>query len=99
MERSRLSPFGLLLLAAVTFGWGFAWPVIKMVITEVPPLTYRGVCLLIGGGGVLVLARLAGQSLDVPARYWGRLLVLSLTNVICWNVFVVYGISMLPSGR
>ena len=99
MERSRLSPFGLLLLALVTLGWGFAWPVIKLVVTEVAPLTYRGICLLVGAGGVLVLARLAGQSLAVPVRHWGPLLALSVCNIICWNVFVVYGISVLPSGR
>src|SRR5215467_4954812 len=99
VERSRLSPFGLLLLALVTLGWGFTWPVIKLVITEVAPLTYRAICLLVGGGGVLVLARLAGQSLRVPARYWAPLFWLSLCNIICWNIFVVYGISRLPSGR
>ena len=99
MERSRLSPFGLLLLALVTLGWGFAWPVIKLVVTEVAPLTYRGICLVVGAGGVLLLSRLAGQSLAVPVRYWGRLFALSVCNIICWNVFVVYGISVLPSGR
>ena len=99
MERAKLSGFGVVLLVAVTLTWGFTWPVIKLVLGEVPPLTYRGICLLCAGIGVLALARLGGQSLRLPRRYWGRLLALSAGNVIGWNVFVVYGIRMLPSGR
>lgn len=99
MERSRLSPFGLALLALVTLGWGFTWPVIKLVLSEMPPLTYRGTCLVVGGTGVLLLARLGGQSLAVPRGAWTRLLALSAGNIIGWNVFVVYGIAGLPSGR
>jgi drug/metabolite transporter (DMT)-like permease len=99
VERSRLSGFGVVLLGLVTLGWGFAWPVIKLVLAEVPPLTFRGICLVAAGAGVLALARLGGQSLHVPARYWGRLLALSACNVVGWNLFVVYGIGLLPSGR
>ena len=99
MERSRLSPFGLLLLVLVTLGWGFAWPVIKLVLAEVPPLTFRGMCLLAGGGGVLLLARIGGQPLALPARTWSRLLALSACNIVGWNIFVVYGVSQLSSGR
>jgi drug/metabolite transporter (DMT)-like permease len=99
VERSRFSGLGLVLLAVVTLGWGFAWPFIKLALVELPPLTFRGVCLLLGGGGVLVLARLAGQSLRVPAHLWGRMLALSASNIVGWNLGVVYGISHLPSGR
>jgi drug/metabolite transporter (DMT)-like permease len=99
VERSRLSGFGLVLLAIVTLGWGFAWPFIKLVLVEVPPLTFRGVCLLVGGGGVLALARTSGQSLRVPAHAWGRVLALSACNIVGWNIGVVYGISQLSSGR
>jgi len=99
VERSRLPPFGLALLALVTLGWGFAWPFIKIVLAEVPPLTYRGICLVAGGVGVLALARLAGQPLAIPRRHWGRLLTLSAFNIVAWNLFVVYGIRRLPSGR
>lgn len=99
MERSRLSPFGLLLLGLITLGWGFTWPVIKLVLVETPPLTYRASCLFAAGAGILVLARIGGQSLRVPARYWGRLLALSACSIVGWNVLVIYGVGHLPSGR
>ncbi|HEX8112658.1 MAG TPA: DMT family transporter [Kofleriaceae bacterium] len=99
MERSRLSLSGLVLLGLVTLAWGLSWPVIKLVLTEVPPLTFRAICLVAGGAGVLALARLAGQSLRVPAHAWSRLLAIAACNVIGWNVFLIYGIAMLSSGR
>lgn len=99
MERSRLSPSGLALLALVTLGWGFAWPFIKLVLVEIPPLTFRAVCLLVGGAGILVVARIGGQSLEVPVRHRGRLLVLSACNIVGWNLFMIYGVALLPSGR
>lgn len=99
MERSRLPPSGLILLGVIALGWGFSWPVIKIVLSEIAPLTFRTACLLGGGGGLLLLARLAGQPVGVPVRHWSRLFALSATSIIGWNLFVVYGIARLPSGR
>lgn len=99
MESSRLSRFGLVLLALVTLGWGLAWPINKWVLAEVPPLTFRGTGLVVGALGVLALARAAGQPLAIPARFWGRIAMLSLGNIVGWNALVIYGIQELPSGR
>src|SRR5258706_5628606 len=99
INRASFSRFGLVLLALLTLGWGFNWPIMKVVLSEVPPLTFRAVCLLAGGIGVLLVARLAGQSSIVPRRYWKHLLALTVCNIVGWNVFVVYGLSLLPSGR
>jgi drug/metabolite transporter (DMT)-like permease len=99
VERSRLSRFGLVLLALITLGWGFNWSVVKLVLVEIPPLTFRAICLLGAGTGMLVLARTGGQSLHVPARHWRRLLALSACNIVGWNVLVIYGVGLLPSGR
>lgn len=71
----------------------------KVVLSEVPPLTFRGSCLTLGGLGVLLLARRAGQSVAIPAGSLGRLVALSAANIIGWNVLVVYGLLTLPSGR
>jgi drug/metabolite transporter (DMT)-like permease len=99
VERSRLSLFGVVLLVLVSLSWGFAWPVMKIVLAEVPALTFRSVCLVVGGAGVLGLARLGGSSLAVPAGAWGRLLAVSACSVVLWNLFVIYGIAGLSSGR
>jgi drug/metabolite transporter (DMT)-like permease len=99
VQSSRLSPFGLVLLAVVTLGWGFTWPINKLVVDEIPPLTFRAVALVVGGAAMLVIARIGGQSLRVPVRHWGGLVALAACNIVGWNVFVIYGIALLPSGR
>jgi drug/metabolite transporter (DMT)-like permease len=98
VQRARPSS-GLILLVLVALGWGFTWPVIKLVLAEVPPLSYRAICALVGGVGLLALARAGGQSLVVPRRAWRRLLALAACNIVGWNIFVVYGVAQLPSGR
>jgi drug/metabolite transporter (DMT)-like permease len=98
-QNSSFSRLGLLLLGLLALGWGFNWPIIKIVLRDVPPLTFRGVCLTLGGVGILLLGRVGGHALKVPRQYWSHLLLLSAFNVIGWNVFVIYGIANLPSGR
>ncbi|MGE5385533.1 MAG: DMT family transporter [Betaproteobacteria bacterium] len=95
----RLPRQGLLLLAALSLFWGLNWPIMKIVLTEIPPLYFRGVCLILGGAGMLAIARIGGNSIAVPSRSWGRLSLLALFNIIGWNVPAIYGVMLLPSGR
>lgn len=95
----RLPRQGLMLLAALSLFWGANWPIMKMVLTEVPPLFFRSVCLLLGGVGMLALARVTGVSLKVPAGQWNRVLWLAAFNIAGWNALVIIGVSLLPSGR
>jgi drug/metabolite transporter (DMT)-like permease len=99
VERPRLSPFGLLLLALVTLAWGFTWPINKHAVAEIPPLTFRAIALMVGCAGIFALARIAGQSLYVPPQHRGRVLALAATNTVGWNVLTIYAIPLLPSGR
>ena len=89
----------LLLLTLLTLGWGLNWPVMKIVLAEVPPLYFRGTCLFLGGLGMLVLAAANGQRVTIARTYWRPMLVLTLTNMLGWNVFAVYGVHLLPAGR
>jgi drug/metabolite transporter (DMT)-like permease len=101
----RFSPFYLILLLGLTLGWGLNWSVMKVVIRDVPPLSFRGFCLLLGGFGLLLLARLGGQTIlphaegEAARRHWRRLCWLALTNISGWNALSIYGVSFLPSGR
>lgn len=98
ITHDRLPRQGLFLLAALALGWGLNWPIMKVALTELPPLYFRGACLFLGGLGMLAIAR-AGGSIAVPRERWGRLLIVSLFNIVGWNVLLVYGVLLLPSGR
>jgi len=95
----RLPRHGLILLAALSCCWGLTWPIMKVVLSEVPPLYFRSSCLIAGGVGMLVITAASGNSNSVPKGHWGRLLLLSLFNIIGWNVLCAYGVLLLPSGR
>jgi drug/metabolite transporter (DMT)-like permease len=95
----EFSPLQLGLLLVVTVGWGLNWPVMKTVLSEVPPLSFRGFCLSLGGLGLLLLARMGGQRLMPPRGKWPTLVWLASTNILGWNVLMIYGVSLLPSGR
>ena len=90
---------GLFLLAAITLFWGLNWPVMKYSITQIPVLTFRTFCVSGAAAGLLLIARLNRLPLQVPSHQWGRLLVISLFNITGWNVFALYGLTLLPSGR
>lgn len=88
-----------MLLIGLAIGWGINWPIMKFIITEIPPLTFRGFCLCLGGLGILGLARLSGLALQMPAGFVKKILWVCLFNIIAWNVLATYGLSLLPAGR
>ena len=98
-ERQGFPASILWVLVALTLGWGFNWPMIKLALTEVPVLSFRSVCLLGGAAGLFAIAARAGLRLRPPRGQWGRLLLITLFNITIWNVCVVYGISYMSSGR
>lgn len=95
----RLPRQGLILLAALSLFWGLNWPIMKTVLSEVPPLYFRAGCLIIGGLGMLAVARIGGQIIAVPKGHWQRMLLLTLFNIVGWNIPAMYGVMLLPSGR
>lgn len=88
-----------ILLALLTLGWGFNWPMMKMTLAEMPVWTFRGLCVASGVLGLFVIARADGQTLRVPRNQWGMLAVISFFNVGVWNILIGYGLGMLPAGR
>ena len=42
-----------MLVALITLIWGFNWPIMKTVLREVPPFTFRTLCMAAGAIGLL----------------------------------------------
>ena len=91
-ERQGFPASILWVLAALTLGWGFNWPMIKLALTELPVFSFRSVCLLGGAAGLFAIAAFARLPLRVPRGQWGRLLLIALFNITIWNVCIAYGI-------
>lgn len=87
------------LLAGLTFAWGFNWTAMKVALAEVPPWTFRTLCLGFGSAVLFLALRVGGQHLAVPLGQWQRLAMLAFFNITCWNVLIAFGMTMIPSGR
>jgi drug/metabolite transporter (DMT)-like permease len=89
----------LLLLAGLSLVWGLNWPAMKVVLGEMPVLTFRALCLWITGPLMLVLARLGGETLGVPRREWPALILCSFFNVTCWYFGTALALTLIPAGK
>lgn len=98
-DSTRLSREGILLLLGLGFGWGLNWPIMKYLISDIPPLTFRGFCLFFGGLGVLAVARATNQTIRIPSGFFLKTVIVCLLNIVAWNVMATYGLLLLPSGR
>jgi drug/metabolite transporter (DMT)-like permease len=98
-ERQGFPASILWVLVALTLGWGFNWPMIKLALAEIPMLSFRTVCLFSGGVGLLAIAARARLRLLPRREQWTRLILISLANITLWNVCIVYGIGYMSSGR
>lgn len=91
------SIFALVVLLAL--GWGFNWPVMKVVTTEMAPLHFRSLCLVVGAIGLFAIAWANRLPIRVPKGSWPRLTAIAAFNVAAWNVLAVYGVTLMDSGR
>jgi len=98
-DAHSLPPMGYGLLGSLTLFWGLNWPTMKIVLDEMPVWTFRSLCLIAGGGALLIIARLGGRSLRVPTNEIWPLVVCALFNIVGWHLFSGYGVSLIESGR
>jgi drug/metabolite transporter (DMT)-like permease len=87
------------LLVALTLGWGINWPMMKLAVSEMAPMRFRTVCLTAGAVGLFTMARAGGLRIAVPPGQWLRLIAIALVNICGWNIFAIYGVSLMASGR
>ncbi|MGA8030936.1 MAG: EamA family transporter [Casimicrobiaceae bacterium] len=79
--------------------WGCNWPILKMGVSELAPLTFRALTLPFAGLGLLLVARVGGEPIRVSRRHLAKLAMLALFNITGWNGFILFGVQQLSSGR
>lgn len=90
---------GMLCLIVTSVGWGLNWPVMKMLLTEWPPLFARGAAGVAAAILIGVAAKFAGQSLHVPRGQLGRLILSGFANVFAWMGFSTLALQWLKAGQ
>lgn len=89
----------LLMVLIVTISWGLNYPVMKFVVNSYPPSAFRAFTFLIGCLTLLAYIHIKGISIVVPKHERKLLLKLSLFNMVGWHLPMIYGVSLLNSGR
>ena len=91
--------FGYFLLVILSLIWGFAWPVMKIVLQEVPPWTFRLYCMIFSGVGFIILIKSLGISLKIPKQDFKPLLISSFLNITLWYILSAYAIAYMNASR
>ena len=89
----------LIPIVVLALVWGCNWPILKLGVTEMPPLTFRAYTIAFAGLGLLVIARFSGESIRVPVRLWPLVAALALLNITAWNGLLLFGVQQMPAGR
>ena len=95
----QLSRKQFVLIILVTLSWGLNWPMMKMGVTDYPPLTFRAICLWIGVPVLWLALVLMKVPFHVARKDYRELFWLALTNMFVWHVLIILALSVLSSGR
>jgi drug/metabolite transporter (DMT)-like permease len=79
--------------------WGFNWPVVKIVLAEVAPWTFRTFGLLVGGLLLAGFALARGSSLAVRRAHWPRLAGTGLLSIAAFSVLLAFAQLAAPTSR
>ena len=90
---------GFVMLALLSVIWGINWPIIKFALTEVPVFSFRAICLVGGGLGLLALARLGGYSIRLPRHIIGISIISAFFNVTGWHIMSGFAVAVISSGH
>jgi len=95
----QLTQRQLILLVLLTLAWGFNWPIMKLGVTDFPPLTFRAMSMWLGLP-VLALAMFCLKvPFHIPRERYRELLWLTVVNMLVWHTLMMLAIQRLSSGR
>jgi drug/metabolite transporter (DMT)-like permease len=94
-----IPPRALVLLGVLTLVWGTNWPLFAFAVREVSVWTFRAVAVTIAGLVLLLAARLRGQSLVIPRKWWPTIVVATSFYLVLWNIASTYSAILIPSGQ
>jgi drug/metabolite transporter (DMT)-like permease len=97
--QSHVTAAAVVPVLVLTLVWGCNWPVLKLGVSEIAPLTFRALTLPFAALGMLAVSKLSGSSIRIPRPLWGKLALLALFNITGWNGLVLFGLQQLPAGR
>jgi drug/metabolite transporter (DMT)-like permease len=90
---------GLLWLLVTAVGWGFNWPMMRMVLNELPPFTVRALTCTAGAAVAFATAALLGERLRPPPSQWQPLLISTALNVSGFMALAILAVELLNASE
>ena len=88
------------MLVALSFCWGLTWPAMRLALDEIPPFSLRVVTLGLGGGALMLYAKLQGRALATGSwKNRVHLVVSSVLNVLSFSLLSVIAMMFAATGR
>lgn len=80
-----------LMLGLLCLIWGVTWPMMKIALNEIPPLSMRTLTAGIGVSGLVVICLVTRRSLRVPmGRAWAHVVAASILNVTGFSMLSAF---------
>jgi drug/metabolite transporter (DMT)-like permease len=89
----------LVMLVLLTLVWGLNWPVMKLGVSDFPPLSFRAISIWLGVpvlGLALVMMKVP---FFVPRERFRELFWLAFANMFVWHVMIILAVKQLSGGR
>jgi drug/metabolite transporter (DMT)-like permease len=99
LNSQQINAKDLFMVLIVTVTWGMNYPIMKFVVNSYPPSAFRAFTFLIGCLTLGAYIQIKGISIFVPKHERKPLFTLSLFNMVGWHLPMIYGVSLLNSGR
>ncbi len=87
------------LLIILTLVWGFNWPMLKLGVSQFPPLSFRSLSMWLGLPFLGLVLYFKKVSFKIPMADWRELFILAITNMLVWHVLIILAVQNLSSGR
>jgi drug/metabolite transporter (DMT)-like permease len=81
---------GRLMLVGLCLLWGVTWPLMKIALSDIPPLSMRTLTAGLGALTLLVICLIARRPLHLPARMWLPVFVTSLLSIGAFSLLSAY---------
>ena len=89
----------LFLLVILTLCWGVNWPLIKLAVTDFPPLAFRSWSMLLGLAFLGPYIVMRAEGFGVPRAEWRSVVLLAIPNMALFHLLMIISLQHISSGR
>jgi len=89
----------IFMLVLLSIGWGITWPIMKIALIEIPPLSMRMGSAGIGAIVVCFIAKLRNRSLRIPRAAWIHIVAAGVLNIVGFSLFSAFAQTTASTSR